>query len=95
MSCSGICYSIYARQKFLHNALAPEGALALFEIFAGPVTNALTIGIYYYSIVLGFLFLNGSYYSRTPCLSDPLVRRKPSSDTEEVQMHVLQGSMKG
>ena len=34
-SCSGVCYRIYARQKFLNNALAPNGALALFGIFAG------------------------------------------------------------
>ena len=33
-SCSGICYRIYARQKFLYNAHAPDGALALFAIFA-------------------------------------------------------------
>ena len=33
-SCSGVCYRIYARQKFLNNALAPNDALALFGIFA-------------------------------------------------------------
>ena len=33
-SCSGVCYRIYAWQKFLNNALAPLGALALFGIFA-------------------------------------------------------------
>ena len=33
-SCSGVCYRIYARQKFLNNALEPDDALALFEIFA-------------------------------------------------------------
>ena len=51
-SCSGVCYRIYARQKFFNNALAPNGALALFGIFAGvyPVTNARARGIYYYNI---------------------------------------------
>ena len=37
-SCSGVCYRIYARQKFLNNALAPNGALALFGIFAGRIS---------------------------------------------------------
>ena len=37
-SCSGICYRIYARQKFLNNALAPNGTLALFGIFAGRIS---------------------------------------------------------
>ena len=37
-SCSSICYRIYARQKFLYNALAPNGALALFGIFAGRIS---------------------------------------------------------
>ena len=37
-SCSGICYRIYARQKFLDNALAPNGALVLFGIFAGRIS---------------------------------------------------------
>ena len=37
-SCSGVCYRIYARQKFLNNTLAPNGALALFEIFAGCIS---------------------------------------------------------
>ena len=30
-SCLGICYTIYAWQKFFHNALMLNGALALFE----------------------------------------------------------------
>ena len=38
-SCSGVCYRIYARQKFFTNALAPDGALALFGIFAGVPRN--------------------------------------------------------
>ena len=33
-SCSGVCYRIYARQKFFNNALAP----ALFGIFAGRIS---------------------------------------------------------
>ena len=37
-SCSGVCYRIYARQKFFNNALAPNGALALFGIFAGRIS---------------------------------------------------------
>ena len=37
-SCSGVCYRIYARQKF---QIMPERRY--------PVTNALTIGIYYYN----------------------------------------------
>ena len=37
-SCSGVCYRIYARQKFFNNALAPYGALALFVIFAGRIS---------------------------------------------------------
>ena len=37
-SCSGVCYRIYARQKFFNNALAPYGALALFGIFAGRIS---------------------------------------------------------
>ena len=37
-SCSGVCYRIYARQNFLNNALAPNGALALFGIFAGRIS---------------------------------------------------------
>ena len=37
-SCSGVCYRIYARQKFLNNALMPNGALALFGIFAGRIS---------------------------------------------------------
>ena len=37
-SCSGVCYRIYARQKFLNNALTPNGALALFGIFAGRIS---------------------------------------------------------
>ena len=37
-SCSGICYRIYTRQKILNNTLAPDGALALFEIFAGRIS---------------------------------------------------------
>ena len=37
-SCSGVCYRIYARQKFFNNALAPNGALALFGIFAGSIS---------------------------------------------------------
>ena len=37
-SCSGICYRIYARQKFFNNALEPNGALALFGIFAGCIS---------------------------------------------------------
>ena len=37
-SCSGVCYRIYAWQKFLNNALAPNGALALFGIFAGRIS---------------------------------------------------------
>ena len=41
--CKALCYRIYARQKFLNNALAPDSVY--------PVTNALTIGIYYYSKV--------------------------------------------
>ena len=47
----GHCYSINARQKFLNNALAPDGALALFGIFGGRLycNNALTLGIYYYT----------------------------------------------
>ena len=36
-SCSGVCYRIYARQKFLNNALAPNGAVVLFGIFAGHI----------------------------------------------------------
>ena len=46
----GHCYSINARQKFLNNALAPDGALALFGIFGGRLycNNALALGIYYY-----------------------------------------------
>ena len=31
-------FLLYARQKFLINALAPNGALALFEIFAGRIS---------------------------------------------------------
>ena len=37
-SCSGVCYRIYARQRFFNNALAPDGALALFGIFAGRIS---------------------------------------------------------
>ena len=37
-SCSGVCYRIYARQKFLNNGHTPDGALALFEIFAGRIS---------------------------------------------------------
>ena len=37
-SCLGVCYRIYTRQKFLNNALMPNGALALFEIFAGRIS---------------------------------------------------------
>ena len=37
-SCSGVCYRIYAWQNFLNNALAPNGALALFGIFAGRIS---------------------------------------------------------
>ena len=37
-SCSGVCYRIYAWQKFFNNALAPNGALALFGIFAGRIS---------------------------------------------------------
>ena len=37
-SCSGVCYRIYARQKFFNNALAPSSALALFGIFAGCIS---------------------------------------------------------
>ena len=37
-SCLGVCYRIYAQQKFLNNALAPNGVLALFEIFAGRIS---------------------------------------------------------
>ena len=36
--CEGVCYRIYAQQKFLNNALAPYGALALFGIFAGRIS---------------------------------------------------------
>ena len=34
-SCSGVCYRIYARQKF---QIMPDGALALFGIFAGRIS---------------------------------------------------------
>ena len=34
-SCSGICFAIYAWQKFFHNALAPNDARALFEFLPG------------------------------------------------------------
>ena len=37
-SCSGVCYRIYARQKFFNNALTPDGTLALFGIFAGRIS---------------------------------------------------------
>ena len=37
-SCSGVCYRIYAWQKFFNNALVPNGALALFGIFAGRIS---------------------------------------------------------
>ena len=37
-SCSGVCYRIYTRQKFFNNALAPDGTLALFGIFAGRIS---------------------------------------------------------
>ena len=37
-SCSGVCYRIYARQKFFNNVLGPYGALALFGIFAGRIS---------------------------------------------------------
>ena len=37
-SCSSVCYRIYGRQSFLNNALAPNGALALFGIFAGRIS---------------------------------------------------------
>ena len=37
-SCSGVCYRIYARQKFLNNALMSDGTLALFGIFAGRIS---------------------------------------------------------
>ena len=36
-SYSGVCYRIYAQQKFLNNALTPNNALALFGIFAGRI----------------------------------------------------------
>ena len=37
-SCLGVCCRIYARQKFFNNTLAPNGALALFGIFAGRIS---------------------------------------------------------
>ena len=51
-SCSGVCYRIYARQKFFNNYL---------EFLPGvyPVTNALTLSIYYYNITP---HPNGSYF---------------------------------
>ena len=50
-SCLGVCYRIYARQKFLNNALAPDGTVDYLEFLPGvyPVTNALTISIYSYN----------------------------------------------
>ena len=48
-SCSGVCYRIYARQKFFNNVLAPDGALALFGIFAGRIScNKRPHTQYYY-----------------------------------------------
>ena len=52
-SCSGVCYRIYARQKFLN--IMPSRLTALWhylEFLPGvyPVTNALTLSIYYYNI---------------------------------------------
>ena len=40
-SCSGVCYRIYARQNFLNNALAPNGALALFGIFITTINRQI------------------------------------------------------
>ena len=50
ISCSGIFYAIYARQKFFHDDLLPNSARALFEFLLGinSVTNALTLSIYSY-----------------------------------------------
>ena len=44
-SCSGICFAIYAWQKFFHNALGPYGTRALFGFLPGinSKTNALTV----------------------------------------------------
>ena len=47
-SCSGVCYRIYARQKFLNNALTALWHYLEFLPGVYPVTNALTLSIYYY-----------------------------------------------
>ena len=50
-SCLVICFAIYARQKFFHNALLPNGTSALFEFWPGinSETNDLTLSIYSYN----------------------------------------------
>ena len=58
-SCSGICFAIYAWQKFFHNPLAPNGSRALFEFLPGinSETNALTLGIYSYNKLENYYFV--------------------------------------
>ena len=44
-----VCYRIYAWQKFLNNARAPNGALALFEIFAGRISCRVLLPLIYFT----------------------------------------------
>ena len=62
-SCLGICYAIYARQKFFHNALRPNGARALFEFLPdiNSVINVLTLSIYSY-IKYNLYYLHIRFY---------------------------------
>ena len=63
-SCSGIFYINYACKKFIYSALAPYGALPLFEFLPGinSVTNALTLGIYFLQSDLFTLIAMSEYY---------------------------------
>ena len=53
-SCSGVCYRIYARQIILPSRLTALWHYLEFLPGVYPVTNALTLSIYYY-IIVGFL----------------------------------------
>ena len=63
-SCSGVCYRMYARQKFFNNALVPHGALALFGIFAGRLScnkRPHTQYLYILSVKMGKAYHITSY----------------------------------